>query len=234
KRGDADAMITGGSEAAVTTLAVAGFCAAGAMSRHNDDPAKASRPFDANRDGFVIAEGGGALVIEELEGAKARGAPIFAEIVGYGMSGDAYHVTAPATEGAIRAMREALRRADMASDDIDYVNAHAPGTPAGDASEAEALKQVFGDRAREIPVSSTKSMIGHMLGGAGAAELIATILAIQRGVIPPTINYETPDPACDLDVVPNEARPAKVVAALSNSFGFGGQNATIVVREYEP
>jgi 3-oxoacyl-[acyl-carrier-protein] synthase II len=232
QRGEADAMLTGGSEAAFVPLTFAGFCAMKALSTRNDDPAGASRPFDAGRDGFVLGEGGGALVLESLEHARARGARVYAELCGYGMSADAHHITAPAPggEGAVRAMRKCLGDAGLAPEDVDYINAHATSTPQGDREEAAAIRTVFGAHAARLAVSSTKSMTGHLLGAAGAVELIASVLAVHRGVLPPTINYETPDPECDLDCVPNTARRASVRAALSNSFGFGGQNACLLVR----
>ena len=233
--GMADAMITGGSEAAIVPLAVAGFSSMKALSERNDEPEKASRPFDAGRDGFVMGEGSGVLVLESLEHAQARGADILAEIVGYGCTADAHHLTEPAPEGegAARAMRAALEDAGLAPDDVDYINAHGTSTPKGDRFETTAVKNVFGDHARGLAVSSTKSMTGHLLGAAGAVEMIACIQAIRHGVLPPTINQDTPDPECDLDYVPNRARPARVRVALSNAFGFGGQNASLVVRAFE-
>lgn len=235
QRGEADAMLTGGSEAAFVPITFAGFCAMKALSTRNEEPARASRPFDAARDGFVLGEGGGALVLESLEHAQARGARIYAELCGYGMSADAYHITAPSPngEGAALAMQKCLADAGAQPSDVDYVNAHATGTPTGDREEAAALRTVFGPHIGRLAVSSTKSMTGHLLGAAGAVELIASTLAIHRGVIPPTINYETPDPECDLDCVPNRARPAPVATALSNSFGFGGQNACLLVRRFD-
>lgn len=233
--GMADAMVTGGSEAAIVPLAVAGFSSMKALSERNDEPQRASRPFDADRDGFVMGEGSGVLVLESLEHARARGAAILAEIVGYGCTADAHHLTEPAPEGegAARAMRAALQDAGMAPDQVDYINAHGTSTPKGDKFETTAIKNVFGDHARRLAVSSTKSMTGHLLGAAGAVELIACIQAIRHGVLPPTINQDTPDPECDLDYVPNQARPAQVRVALSNAFGFGGQNASLVVRAFE-
>lgn len=228
RRNDADVVVAGGFDAGVTPLGVAGFCAARALSTRNDDPQGASRPWSASRDGFVIAEGGAVLVLEEWDHAVARGADIRAELVGYGASADAYHITAPAPDGsgAMRAMRAALAKAGLATSDIDYINAHGTSTPAGDLAETNAVKQVFGD---SVPlVSSTKSMMGHMLGGAGAAEAAACILAMERGLVPPTINLNDPDPECDLDYVPNVAREADLKACMSNSFGFGGHNATLV------
>ena len=228
KRGDADVVLAGGFDCGVTPLGLAGFCAARSLSTRNDDPAHASRPFDAGRDGFVMGEGGGVVVLEELEHARARGAHIYAELAGYGASADAYHMTAPAPDGngARRAMLQALARAGMNASQIGYINAHGTSTELGDAAETGAIKEVFG--ASAPPVSSTKSMTGHLLGGAGALETVISVLALNEGVLPPTINYETPDPACDLDYVPNEARAARVDAVLSNSFGFGGHNATLL------
>lgn len=228
RRGDADVVVAGGFDSGVTPLGVAGFCAARALSTRNDDPQGASRPWSASRDGFVIAEGGAVLVLEEYEHAKARGAKIRAVLEGYGASADAYHITAPVPDGngARRAMEMALAKADMAPNDIDYINAHGTSTPVGDVAETNAIKQVFSDR---VPlVSSTKSMMGHMLGGAGAAEAAACVLALENGLIPPTINLTDPDPECDLDYVPNTARETSVRVAMSNSFGFGGHNATLI------
>lgn len=231
----ADAMITGGSESVVTPLAVGGFCSMRALSTRNDEPEKASRPFDLNRDGFVMGEGAGMLVIEEMNHALERGAQILAEVAGYGMSADAYHITAPNPNGggAILCMSEAIRDAGLKPEDIDYINAHGTSTKLNDESEVRAIKALFGEYAHKVPVSSTKSMTGHLLGGAGGVEAIYTVLTIQNGIIPPTINYETPDPECDLDFVPNVARKAKVNAALSNSFGFGGTNATLVFTAFK-
>lgn len=228
RRDDADVIVAGGFDAGVTPLGVAGFCAARALSTRNDDPRGASRPWSASRDGFVIAEGGAVLVLEEWEHARARGATIHAELLGYGASADAYHVTAPAPDGsgAMRAMRQALRVADLAPADVDYINAHGTSTPVGDLAETNAIKQVFGTDAPLV--SSTKSMTGHMLGGAGAAEAVACVLALREGLIPPTINLTDPDPECDLDYVPNIARNVDLSVAMSNSFGFGGHNATLV------
>lgn len=228
RRGAADAVICGGFDCGVTPLGLAGFCAARALSTRNDDPAGASRPFDAGRDGFVMGEGGAILVLEEWEFATARGADILAELVGYGASADAYHMTAPAPDGsgATRAMEAALAQARMTPEDVSYINAHGTSTPLGDIAETKAIKAVFG--AYVPPVSSTKSMTGHLLGGAGALEAVVCVEAIRRGVIPPTINYEEPDPECDLDYVPNVAREMRVDAALSNSFGFGGHNACLL------
>jgi len=234
RSGDADIILTGGTEAAITPIAVAGFCAMKAMSTNNQDPEGASRPFDARRDGFVMGEGAGILVLETLEHALKRGARIYAEIAGYGTTSDAYHITAPDPEGIgeATAMRLALADAEMAPEDIQYINAHGTSTPANDKCETKAIKAVFGDHARRLAISSTKSMIGHLLGAAGAVELMAAIMTIERGIIHPTINYQDPDPECDLDYVPNQARPARVDAVLSNSFGFGGQNASLVVSRY--
>lgn len=235
QHGHADVMISGGTEAPITPLAVAGFCSMKAMSTRNEEPEKASRPFDAQRDGFVIGEGAAILVLESLEHALQRGARIYAEIVGYGSTCDAYHMTAPdpAGEGAANAMREALADADLATDAVDYINAHATSTTLGDKSEVLAIKKVFGEHAYKLAVSSTKSMTGHLLGAAGGLEAAISVLAIDRGEIPPTINYETPDPDCDLDCVPNVARKTAVNVALSNSFGFGGHNATLVFKKYQ-
>lgn len=229
KRGDADAVIAGGFDCGVTPLGLAGFASARSLSTRNEDPQAASRPFDLDRDGFVMGEGGGVVVLEELEHARARGARIYGELAGYGASADAYHLTAPAPDGngARRAMLQALERARMNPSDVDYVNAHGTSTELGDAAETGAIKQVFGTDAP--PVSSTKSMTGHLLGGAGALEAVISLLAMQHGVLPPTINYDTPDPACDLDYVPNVAREAKVRAVMSNSFGFGGHNASLLL-----
>lgn len=233
--GDVDVAVAGGVEATITPIAVAGFNAMKALSTRNDEPQKASRPFDRDRDGFVIGEGGAMLVLEEMERAKRRGAPIYAELVGYGYNSDAYHLAAPDPDGdgAARCMRQALRDAGLSPEDIDYINAHGTGTPAGDVTETLAIKRVFGDRAYKIPVSSTKSMTGHLLGGAGSAEAAFCVLAIRDGIIPPTINYENPDPQCDLDYVPNVAREVKIRTALSNSFGFGGANAVLIFRKFE-
>jgi len=232
KRGDAEVMIAGGSEAAVCPLAVAGFCSMRALSRRNDEPERASRPFDRDRDGFVMAEGAGVVVLEELEHARRRGAQMHGEIIGYGTSGDAYHITQPSPDGygMALAMESALRDANLSPDDVDYINAHGTATPAGDPAETRALKRVFGERAGRIPCSSTKSMTGHLLGAGGAVEAIACILAIRDGVVPPTINLDIPDPECDLDYVPLEARAHAVEVAMSNSFGFGGHNAILVLR----
>lgn len=232
---EADAMITGGAEAAITPMAVGGFASARTLSTRNDAPERASRPFDADRDGFVIGEGAGALVLEELERAKRRGATIYAEVVGAGYTGDAHHITdmAPGGEGGARAIRRALRQARVDPEDVSYINAHGTSTPVGDPGETAAIKAVFGDRAKKIAVSSTKSMTGHLLGASGAIETIAATLAIYHAVVPPTINYETPDPACDLDYVPNHAREMPVDIAINNSFGFGGHNAVLVLRKFK-
>ena len=229
ERGDADVMVAGGAEAAITPLCVAGFASARALSTRNDQPEQASRPFDKERDGFVLGEGAGVLVLEELELARRRGARIYTEIVGYGMTADAYHITAPPEDGhgAVRCMRRALEDAALAPDAIEYVNAHATSTMA-DRIETSAVKQVFGDHARRLAVSSTKSMTGHLLGAAGGVEAVFSVLAIHRGILPPTINQEVPDPECDLDYVPNVARRAEVHTVLSNSFGFGGVNACLI------
>ncbi|WP_026174345.1 beta-ketoacyl-ACP synthase II [Effusibacillus pohliae] len=236
ERGAADVMITGGSEATILPLALAGFSAAKALAtKFNDQPEKASRPFDRDRDGFVMGEGSGILILEELEHAKRRGAPIYAEIIGYGMSGDAYHITQPAPEGegAARAMREALLDAGIRPEEVDYINAHGTSTDYNDKFETIAIKKVFGEHAYKLAVSSTKSMTGHLLGAAGGVEAIACVKALQEQILPPTINLENPDPDCDLDYVPNEARKAKVNVVMSNSFGFGGHNASILLRKYE-
>jgi beta-ketoacyl-acyl-carrier-protein synthase II len=234
ERGDADIMITGGTEAPLTKMAFAGFAAAKALS-FNDDPATASRPFDANRDGFVMGEGAGILILESLESALERGATIYAEIAGYGSSGDAYHITAPAPEGegAVRAMRQAMEDAELQAEDIDYVNAHGTSTELNDKFETAALKQLLGDHAYQTAISSTKSMTGHMLGAAGAVEAIICVKSIQDSVVPPTINQSETDPLCDLDYVPNVKREQTVRAALSNSLGFGGHNAALVFKQYQ-
>jgi 3-oxoacyl-[acyl-carrier-protein] synthase II len=233
QRGDADIIITGGAEAAITPLSFAGFCNMKAMST-NEDPNNASRPFDAERDGFVMGEGAGILIIEELEYAKARGANILAEIVGYGCTNDAYHITSPAPEGegSSRCMSDALKDAGLSPNQVDYINAHGTSTDYNDRFETMAIKRVFRDGAKNVPISSTKSMTGHLLGAAGAIEAIITIHAIRDGIIPPTINYRTPDPECDLDYVPNVSRKQEVNVAISNSFGFGGSNASIVFKKY--
>ncbi|KXK05986.1 MAG: 3-oxoacyl-ACP synthase [Acidobacteria bacterium OLB17] len=235
ERGDADAMICGGAESAITPMSVAGFASMRALSTRNDDPKTASRPFDLERDGFVIGEGAGILVLEELEFAKKRGANILAEIVGYGMSGDAFHVTMPdeTGSGAIRVMQRALKDAAISPDSIDYINAHGTSTPYNDKFETLAIKQVFGERAYKIPVSSTKSMTGHALGAAGGLEAVFSVKVLTENVVPPTINYTTPDPDCDLDYVPNEAREFSANYVLSNNFGFGGTNACLIFKRYE-
>ncbi len=234
ERGAAEMMICGGTEATITPMGIGGFASMKALSTRNDDPSHASRPFDAQRDGFVVGEGAGILILESLEHAQKRGAQILAEIVGYGMSGDAYHITQPAEngDGAFRVMRAALKDAKLSPDDIGYVNAHGTSTPLGDALETIALKRVFGERAKQVPVSSTKSMTGHLLGGAGGLEAGISVLALRDQILPPTINQETPDPACDLDYVPNKARKATVKYALSNSFGFGGTNAALIFKRW--
>src|SRR3989449_5993200 len=234
QRGDADVMIAGGAEAIVVPLTIAGFCSMKAMSTRNDEPQKASRPFDAGRDGFVCGEGGGVLVLESLEHARGRNARIYGEIVGYGMTGDAHHMTAPDPEGdgAARAMAGALQDARLSPSDIDYINAHGTSTPYNDRLETLAIKKVFGEHARKLAVSSTKSMTGHLLGGAGGLEAGLSVLALRDQIIPPTINYENPDPDCDLDYVPNQARPAEIDYALSNSFGFGGTNAALLLKRF--
>jgi len=233
--GDADVMVAGGTEFGTTPTAMAGFIAAKAMSTRNDDPEGASRPWDRERDGFVLANGAGIMVLEELEHARARGANIIAELAGFGMSGDAYHMTAPPAdgEGAARCMDVALRDAGLNPEQVDYINAHGTSTPLGDRAESDAVKTIFGDHAYRLAVSSTKSMTGHMLGAAGGAEAVFTVLAMRDGVIPPTINLEEPGEGCDLDYVPNVAREAPVEVALSNSFGFGGTNGTLVFRRYD-
>ena len=236
QRGDADVMICGGTEACITPMGVGGFAAMRALSTRNDEPQRASRPWDKDRDGFVVGEGAGILVLEELEAARRRGARILAEMVGYGMSGDAFHVTAPSEngDGAFRVMRNALRDAKLEPRTIDYINAHGTSTDVGDRIESLAIRRCFGDHADELSVSSTKSMTGHLLGGAGGLEAGITVLAIRDQIAPPTINYETPDPDCDLDYVPNHARPMKIDYALSNSFGFGGTNGALIFKRYEP
>jgi 3-oxoacyl-[acyl-carrier-protein] synthase II len=234
ERGAAEMMICGGTEATITPMGVGGFAAMKALSTRNDDPAHASRPFDAQRDGFVVGEGAGIVILESLEHAQKRNAPILAEIVGYGMSGDAYHITQPAEngDGAYRVMRAALKDAKLSPDDIGYVNAHGTSTPIGDVLETIAVKRVFGERAKQMPVSSTKSMTGHLLGGAGGLEAGISVLSLRDQIVPPTINLETPDPACDLDYVPNVARKVEVEYALSNSFGFGGTNAALIFKRW--
>jgi 3-oxoacyl-[acyl-carrier-protein] synthase II len=236
QRGDADAVIAGGVEATVTPLAVSGFNAMKALSTRNQEPEKASRPFDKDRDGFVMGEGAGIIILEELTQALDRGAKIYAEIIGYGLTGDAYHITAPAPdgEGAARCMQMALKDSGISPEEVDYINAHGTATYYNDIYETMAIKTVFKEHAKKLPVSSTKSMTGHLLGGAGGVESIFTILTICNGIMPPTINYETPDPECDLDYVPNQARKGSVRVALSNSFGFGGTNAVLAFKRFEP
>ena len=236
KYGDADVMVAGGAERCTTSpTAMGGFAAARALSRNNDDPQGASRPWDKDRDGFVLSVGSGVVVLEELEHAKARGAKIYAEVVGYGMSGDAYHMTTPSVggEGAARCMKNALRDAGLNTDQVDYINAHGTSTPAGDVGETQAMKAALGDHAYNIAVSSTKSMIGHLLGAAGGIEAVLSALTIKNQIAPPTINLETPDPECDLDYVPNTAREMKIDVAISNSFGFGGTNGSLVFKKYQ-
>jgi 3-oxoacyl-[acyl-carrier-protein] synthase II len=235
QRGEAIAMICGGTEAAVTPMGIGGFAAMRALSTRNDEPLRASRPWDRDRDGFVVGEGAGILVIEELEFAKARGAKILAEVVGYGMSADAFHVTAPPADGdgAFRVMRNALKDAKLVPEQIDYINAHGTSTDVGDRAETMAIKRAFGEHAYKVAVSSTKSMTGHLLGGAGGLEAGITVLAIRDQVAPPTVNYECPDPECDLDYIPNKARPMKIDHALSNSFGFGGTNGCLIFKRYD-
>ena len=235
QHGDAEVMICGGSEAAITPMGVGGFAAMKALSTRNNEPERASRPFDADRDGFVIGEGAGILILESLEYAERRGAPILAEIVGYGMSGDAHHITAPEEngDGAYRVMRAAIHDAGLEPSQIDYVNAHGTSTPMGDAIETKAMKRVFGEHTKKVAVSSTKSMTGHLLGGAGGLEAGICVLALRDQILPPTINQETPDPECDLDYIPNHARKAAVEHALTNSFGFGGTNAALLFKRWE-
>lgn len=235
KRGDAVAMVAGGSEAPINPIGLSGFCSARAMTTNNEAGAKASRPFDANRDGFVMSEGAGVFILEDLEFAKTRGAKIYAEVIGYGMSGDAYHITSPDQEGdgAYRSMRMAIKNSGLRNEDIDYINAHGTSTPYNDKFETLAYKKTFGDLAYKIPISSTKSALGHSLGATGAVESLICVMAMREGVIPPTINYETPDPECDLDIVPNTARKADLKVSLTNSFGFGGHNATLMFRKWE-
>jgi len=233
RRGDADVMVSGGTEAGITDIGVAGFAVMKALTNHNEEPTKASRPFDANRDGFVPAEGSAILILESLEHATEREAQIMAEIVGFGISSDAYHPVAIDVGGAMRAMRWAIEDAGLTPKDIDYINAHGTSTPLNDSNETAAIKQLFGDYAYQVPISSTKSMTGHLLGGTGAVEAIACVKTINEGMIHPTINYQTPDPQCDLDYVPNTARRKDVKTVLSNGFGFGGQNACLVFRKFE-
>ncbi len=234
QRGDADVMISGGSEAAITPLGVGGFAAMRALSTRNDEPERASRPFDLNRDGFVVGEGSGVLILEELEHARRRGAPILAEVVGYGMSGDAFHITQPAEDGdgAYRSMLNTLNDAQLTPSQVDYINTHGTSTPVGDKLETVAIKRLFGAHARQVAISSTKSMTGHLLGGAGGLEAGISVLALQHQIVPPTTNYETPDPACDLDYTPNTPRQRAMEYALSNSFGFGGTNASLLFRRW--
>jgi 3-oxoacyl-[acyl-carrier-protein] synthase II len=233
QRGDADVMVAGGTESVITPLGIAAFASARTLSQHNDEPTKASRPFDAKRDGFVMGEGAGVVVLETLEHAQARGAQILAEIVGYGLTGDAHHMTAPAQggEGIARAMRAALKDAGLTADEVDYINAHGTSTALNDKLETEAVKTVFGERASRVPMSSVKSMTGHLLGAAGGIEAVAAVLTLKHGIMPPTINQENPDPDCDLDYVPNVARKANVVVAMSNNMGFGGHNASLVFKQ---
>jgi 3-oxoacyl-[acyl-carrier-protein] synthase II len=234
-RGDADVMIAGGSEACICELGIGGFSAARALSTRNDEPERASRPWDAGRDGFVMGEGAGVMLLESLDSAQARGAEIIAEVVGYGMSGDAFHMTSPSPggEGGARCMKAALESAGLNPEDVDYVNAHGTSTPAGDIAETQGIRSVFGDHADKLMVSSSKSMTGHLLGAAGGIEAAFSMLAVQHGIVPPTINLDDPDPDCDLDYVPHTAREADVRVAVSNSFGFGGTNATVIVRKFE-
>ena len=234
ERGDADVMICGGAEACICPMGIGGFAAMRALSTRNDEPERASRPWDLNRDGFVVGEGAGIIVLEELEMAKRRGAPILAEMVGYGMSGDAFHVSAPSEtgDGALRVMKAAIQDAGIQPEDVDYINAHGTSTDVGDRIETLAIKRCFGDHAYRLAVSSTKSMTGHLLGGAGGVEAGITVLAVRDQVAPPTINYETPDPQCDLDYVPNQARPMRIEYGLSNSFGFGGTNGSLLFKRY--
>ena len=235
QRGDADVMICGGAESAITPMSVAGFAAMRALSTRNDDPLRASRPFERDRDGFVIGEGAGLMILEELEWAKRRGARIYAELVGYGMTADAFHITMPdeTGSGAIRVMQKALKDAGVEPEAVDYINAHGTSTPYNDKFETAAIKKTFGEHAYKVAVSSTKSMTGHLLGAAGGIEGVFSVLAINRGILPPTINYVNPDPDCDLDYVPNEPRQAEIEYVLSNSFGFGGTNAALLFKRYE-
>jgi len=233
--GKADAMIAGGTESCICELGVGGFAASRALSTRNDEPERASRPWDVDRDGFVMGEGAGILILESLDAAKARGANILAEVIGYGMSGDAYHMTSPSPggEGGGRCMTAALKRAGIGSEDVDYINAHGTSTPAGDVAETQGIKSVFGEHANKLMVSSSKSMTGHLLGAAGGIEAAFSVLAVHNGVVPPTINLDNPDPECDLDFVPNQARDAAIKVAVSNSFGFGGTNASVIVRKFD-
>ncbi|AHD05997.1 beta-ketoacyl-ACP synthase II [Paenibacillus larvae] len=231
--GDADVMICGGAEATITPIGLAGFCSMKAMSTRNEEPQKASRPFDQDRDGFIMGEGAGILVLESLEHAQKRGATIYGEVIGYGLSGDAHHITEPDPDGAARCMKMAVRSAGIGFEEVDYINAHGTSTPVGDVSETTAIKKTFGDHAYKLAVSSTKSMTGHLLGAAGGVEAVICALTLRDGIIAPTINLDNQDPDCDLDYVPNEARKADVKVAMSNSFGFGGPNATIVLKKYQ-
>ncbi|MGG4503316.1 beta-ketoacyl-ACP synthase II [Paenibacillus polymyxa] len=233
QRGDADAMICGGAEATIRPIGIAGFCSMRAMSTRNDEPEKASRPFDTERDGFVMGEGSGVLILESLDHALKRGAHIYGEVIGYGLSGDAHHMTEPDPEGAARCIRMAIRDAGLNPEDIDYINAHGTSTPVGDKSETEAVKKTLGEHAYKVAISSTKSMTGHLLGAAGGVEAVICGLALQHQTIPPTINLDNQDPACDLDYVPNEPRKAELNVVMSNSFGFGGHNATVILKKYE-
>ncbi|QDH22821.1 beta-ketoacyl-ACP synthase II [Saccharibacillus brassicae] len=232
-RGDADAMICGGAEATIRPTGLAGFCAMRAMSTRNDDPSKASRPFDKERDGFIMGEGAGVFVLESLEHAEARGARIYAEVVGYGLSADAHHMTDPDPDGAARCMKMALKSAGLQPEDLDYINAHGTSTPAGDLSETKAVKMALGDHAYKVAVSSTKSMTGHLLGAAGGVEAVICALSLDNQIMAPTINIENPDEACDLDYVPNTARKAELNVVMSNSFGFGGHNASVILKKFE-
>jgi len=233
--GDAEAMIAGGTEANITPLTVGGFNAMKALSTRNDEPEKACRPFEKNRDGFVVAEGSGIVILEELQFALKRNAKIYAELIGYGYTGDAYHITAPSPDGdgAVRCMRMAIKDAGLKPEDVDHINAHGTSTPLNDLTETVAIKKVFGDYAKKIPISATKSMTGHLLGAAGSTEAIFTVLAIRDGIMPPTLNYEEPDPQCDLDYVPNVSRRKSLKIAMSNAFGFGGTNATLIFKKFE-
>ena len=233
QRGDADAMICGGAEATIRPIGMAGFCSMRAMSTRNDEPEKASRPFDTERDGFVMGEGSGVLILESLDHALKRGARIYGEVIGYGLSGDAHHMTEPDPEGAARCIRMAIRDAGLNPEEIDYINAHGTSTPVGDKSETEAVKKTLGDHAYKVAISSTKSMTGHLLGAAGGVEAVICGLALQHQTIPPTINLDNQDPACDLDYVPNKPRKAELNVVMSNSFGFGGHNATVILKKYE-
>ena len=233
ERGDADVMIAGGTEAPLVPVAIAGFNAMKALSTRNDEPHRASRPFDRDRDGFVMGEGSGVLILEELEFAKRRGARIYAEVIGYGMSGDAYHITSPSLDGPVRCIRRALHDAELNPEEIDYINAHGTSTPQNDVNETRAVKEVFGNYAYKILMSSTKSMTGHLLGAAGGIEAAFTVLSLSQGIIPPTINLDNPDPECDLDYVPNESREKLIKTALSNSFGFGGTNVSLAFRRFD-